>query len=98
MEIDIGSLYKSVTDNKETSIEEKQILLDEIRKLKPASDNRWNFRYVIWSLALVALASPLILISLAIRGEVVSIPEGIMALSSTSVGALAAFVTSTLKK
>lgn len=37
---------------------EKKMLLNEIRKLMPPDENRWNFRYVIWTLALVALSVP----------------------------------------
>ncbi len=37
---------------------EKKMLLNEIRKLGPADENCWNFRFVIWMLALVALSVP----------------------------------------
>lgn len=95
MDNEVSELYKSILEDKELDLEKKKELLDEIRKLKPASDNRWNFRYVIWALALVALSSPLVYV---VHGEIKDFPEGLMALSSTAVGALAAFITSSLKK
>ena len=91
----ISTLYTLVINDKEVSMEDKKVLLDEIRKLKPASENRWNFRYIIWALAIVALVSPL---TVLVHGYTASFPEGVLALSSTAVGALAAFITSGLKK
>lgn len=92
MQNDMHDLYKMVLENKELSLKDKKELLDEIRKLGPGNENRWNFRYVIWALALVALSSPVIQ---AWWGSD-DIPQGLLTISSTAVGALAAFITSGL--
>ncbi|MFT5757714.1 MAG: hypothetical protein ACI9LM_002450 [Alteromonadaceae bacterium] len=99
MDNDIVELCRQIVSDKETSLKEKKALLNEIRKLLPASENRWNFRWVMFGLGLVALSAPLIYIF----GNIFcfssgNIPEGLLALSSTSVGALAAFITSSIKK
>ena len=65
-------------------------LLNEIRKLAPPEGNRWNFRYIIFTLALVALSAPTWMI---VRGDLTR-PQGLLALASTAVGALAAFLSS----
>lgn len=95
MDTEVIALYKSICENNSLDIGTKQVLLDEIRKLKPASENRWNFRYVIWALAIVALASPL---TMLLTQATIEIPDGVLSLSSTAVGALAAFITSGPKK
>ena len=93
MDAEIVTLYKAII---ESNLEkpEKLEYLNEIRKLTPASENRWNFRWVILTLALIAISSPLALVTRAVD----TIPEGLLGLSSTAVGALAAYVTSALKK
>jgi hypothetical protein len=40
-------------------IETKQILLDEIGKLKPPSEYKWNFRSIVIVLDIIALIAPL---------------------------------------
>lgn len=99
MDNDIVELCRQIVSNKDTSLKEKKALLNEIRKLLPASENRWNFRWVMFGLSLVALSAPLIYILGNKFGFAPGdIPEGLLALSSTSVGALAAFITSSVKK
>lgn len=93
MDAEIVALYRSIIESN-LPLPDKLQYFDEIRKLRPASENRWNFRWVILALALVATLSPLALAS----GWVTTLPEGVLGLSSTAVGALAAYVTSGLKK
>ena len=93
MEADIVALYRAVIESN-LPLSEKREYLDEVRKLAPASENRWNFRWVILALALIAISSPLALLTHMVS----SIPEGMLGLSSTAVGALAAYITSALKQ
>jgi hypothetical protein len=93
MEADIVALYRAIIESN-LQLSDKKEFLNEVRKLRPASENRWNFRWVMIALALIAISSPLALITQAVK----EIPAGMLALSSTAVGALAAFITSGLKK
>ena len=94
MDSELVALSKSVIESATLDFNQKKELLDEIRKLRPASENRWNHRYVIWTLALVAISTPIAFV-FKIQTE---IPDVLVALSSTAIGALAAFMTSALKK
>ncbi|MBQ4834854.1 MULTISPECIES: hypothetical protein [Pseudoalteromonas] len=98
LDTEISKLYLKVLEDPKLDLEHKKVLLDEIRKLRPASENRWNFRWVIWALALVAIISPVASAIALIFSKEPNISEGVLALSSTAVGALAAYVTSGLKK
>ncbi len=87
--------------NSGRDIEEIKELLDEIRKLAPDDRNRWNFRYIIWVLGIAALSSPLVFgvialtLALTMDNPVApSIPAELIAISSTAVGALGAFLSS----
>ena len=90
-------MYRSIIES-DMEMDDKLKYLDEVRKLKPPSENRWNFRYVIWAIALVAISSPLMFLAFAVQGKEVDPPEAMLTLSSTAVGALAAYITSALKK
>jgi len=92
MDTDIAQLYKAVIESS-SSEEQKVKYFDEIRKLKPVSENRWNARWVILALVLIAFAAPLS----HIFGET-EVPDGILSLSSAALGALATFITSLAKK
>ena len=73
---------------------EKQKIISELRKALPT--DRWTFRWVIWGLIVVVLipVAGVFLIWL-IKGsiDVNSIPQGLISLASTALGALAAFIT-----
>lgn len=97
MDTDIAELYKSVLDS-ELSKDEKKEFFDEIRKLKPATEQRGNIRWVISALVFVAISSPLLLIILGFQISDPKLPPELLTLSSTAVGALAAFMTSSFKK
>lgn len=57
---DIVQLYKEVIENDKFSTKEKSKLLDEIRKIKDPQQSRWNYWYVIFALAIIAFATPLL--------------------------------------
>ena len=87
----LNDLIKQVIDS-EYSVKEKKILLNELRKLLAPEQNRWHFRYVIWTLALIALSIPLIVIWSCAHGKQLEVPSGLLSLGSAAVGALAAFL------
>jgi len=91
----VSNLYSVVISDKNMDIETKKILLDEIRKLKPPGENKWNFRSIVIVLGIIALIAPL---TVLFHGYADTFPPGVLSLSSTAVGALAAFITSSLKK
>jgi L-asparagine transporter-like permease len=93
MNDNVFEMYKSVIDSERT-IKEKKELLNEIRKLVPGNQNRWNFRWVIWALAAIAIVSPLTFIGTYFNLTDPKVPDAVIALSSTAVGALAAYITS----
>ena len=68
-------------------------MLNEIRKLMSPDQNRWNFRWVILSLALVALSVPIYAFTLVSKSQTVDIPEAILSLGATALGALAGYLT-----
>jgi hypothetical protein len=94
---EVTALYELVLRSGRPVCEQKK-LLNEVRKLLPAEGNRWNFRYVIFTLALVALSVPVVAGVLLCRGKEIDLPEGLLALASTAVGALAAFVSQAVHK
>ena len=88
----VDSLIRVVLENESLSCSEKKMLLDELRKLKPPLEDRWIFRWVIWILGAIALAT-------VSAGLFASKPltEGTLALASAAVGALAAFLSPSVK-
>jgi hypothetical protein len=92
MDIQLMELVKQTLDSKHT-IKEKQKLLNELRKLGAPEENRWHFRYVIWTLALVAISIPIVVLWSIGKSANVDVPSGLLSLGSAAVGALAAFLT-----
>lgn len=84
----IFELHKLVLADGALSVRKKRCLLNEIRKVIPGEQNRWNFRWIVWTLALMALSVPAWLAWT--RGS--TIPPGLLSLASAAVGALAAFL------
>lgn len=94
MNPELIELHKKVLDDNSLNFEQKKEMLDEIRKMIPPDQNRWNFRYAIMPLAVIALATPAYALIAAIRHtSPIDIPEALLSLSSTAIGALAAFLT-----
>jgi hypothetical protein len=88
----IYDLYSQIL-NSDRTVPEKKAMWNEVRKLMSPDDNRWNFRYVVIPLALLALAVPIYAFTLAFRDQPVDIPQALNSLGSAGVGALAAFLT-----
>lgn len=84
-------LMKLVLENPELSPNETKILLNEIRKARPALEDRWIYRWVVYFLGgavLLTVGGTLLLLYLtSVNG--IEIPDGIIALGSTAIGALA---------
>src|SRR5262245_26159216 len=85
----IFDLYGKVLADKELPPEKKEEMFNEIRKITSPIDNRWNFRWVIFALALVALAVPVYALS---HGDA-KIPDALLSIAATAIGALAGLLT-----
>ena len=76
------------------TMDEKKQLIDELRKALPS--DRWTFRYVIWGLIAIVIIPTLgVFILWAVKGDLDAskIPQGLISLASTALGALAAYIT-----
>jgi hypothetical protein len=69
-------------DNKEL-----KKVLDELRNF--ANPGRWVYRTVVWFLGLTALVTVVGVVWLVLCGKGAEIPDGLIALGSASIGALA---------
>lgn len=93
MNNDIFALYEKVLDDpKLDTVEKKKEMFNEIRKLMSPEQNRWNFRYAILPLAFIGLSVPIYAILQIFFGKEIAIPEALLSLASTAVGALAGFI------
>ncbi|MEK6303378.1 MAG: hypothetical protein AABO41_21930 [Acidobacteriota bacterium] len=92
MNSQLVELYKAVVLS-DLKIGDKEKLLNELRKVMAPEENRWHFRIVIWTLALVALSIPIAVLWSLGKGSAVDVPPGLLSLGSAAVGALAAFLT-----
>jgi hypothetical protein len=77
---------------------EKKMLLNELRKLMSPEENRWHFRYVLWTLALMALSIPIAVLWGLAKSTDFQVPDGLLSLGSAAIGALAAFLTPSPRK
>lgn len=71
--------------------EEKIAIINEIRKARPPLADRWLYRSVVWSLGFTVVAT--ILCTAALKYAEFDLPQGVIAIGSASVGALAALIT-----
>jgi hypothetical protein len=83
-------LLRVVLTDPKLEWEQKQKLIDELRKANPAGD-RWTFRSAIWILGLVVLLTIVALWVLSAAGH--KIPEGLVAIGSGAAGGLAGLLT-----
>jgi hypothetical protein len=97
MRTELFDLYIKVLDDQTLNFKQKRQMLNEVRKVMSPEQNRWNFRYVILPLALVALSVLIYaVVLLGFRGAGPSFPEipaPLLSVGSTAVGALAGFLT-----
>jgi hypothetical protein len=91
MSVDITKLSESVI-NQNIDHAKKLELLDQIRKLRSPEENRWNYWYVILTLAILALSVPIYAFAQLIGHGEGKFPEPLLSVASTSVGALAGFL------
>jgi hypothetical protein len=72
--------------------EEKVKIIRELTRAAPT--DRWTLRYVIWGLIAVVVLTIVAVIIPLFHGakELATLPQGIVALASTSLGALAAYL------
>ncbi len=88
----LENLTKIVLDDKGTSVKEKRKLLKDIRRLEAPTDDRWLYRFIVVTLSAVVIISLFFVFVLVFWGEEEAIPSGIVALGSTSIGALAGWL------
>jgi hypothetical protein len=87
----VNDLIDVVLRNESLDAKEKRKLIDELRKASPAINDRWLYRWVVWSLGAVAFASVIGFIVLAALEK--TIPQGLVALGSGAIGGLAGLST-----
>lgn len=68
----------------------KNVLINEVRKVSPASD-RWTFRWAIWILGATVILAVVALWVLSYYDH--KIPEGLVAIGSGAAGGLAGLLT-----
>lgn len=89
---EVAELFRIIIENKEMNILQKKLLLGEVRKLRPPEEDRWVYRTVVWVLGIVAILT--VAYPFIAGGEM---PQGLLAIGSAAMGALAGYLTPTLK-
>jgi hypothetical protein len=90
--LSVNDLIEVVLRSEKHTWKEKKKLIDEIRKNSPALNDRWLYRWVVWFLGATAILSVVGLVVLLYFNK--DLPDGLIALGSASVGALAGLFTS----
>lgn len=99
MNSDLFKLHTKILEDSSLTFEQKKEMFNEIRKIMPPSQNRWHFRYAILPLAIVALSVPAYaFIMMFYTNQSASIPDALLSLGSTALGAIAAFLTNHTEK
>ncbi len=83
---DIVHLIRIVLESN-ASTDEKKRLINELRKARPALQDRWLYRWVVWFLGAAAVGAIIAISWLVTEGS--DAPDGLIALGSAAVGALA---------
>ncbi len=91
----IAKILTEIPNDCALTVEERIRVADELRKSLPPESNRWTFRYALWGVCLVAILPPIILAGVSpwIQEANSQIIASIIQISSTGVGALAAYMT-----
>jgi hypothetical protein len=84
-------LLQGVVTDPKLEWEQKQKLIDELRKTGPVSD-RWTFRWAIWILGAAVILTIVALWVLTAAGHT-DIPDGLVAIGSSAAGGLAGLLT-----
>lgn len=86
----LNDLIEIVVRN-DLDADDKKSLIAELRKTSPTFHDRWLYRYVVWSLGLVAVLS---VVGFVVMGTLdKTIPDGLVALGSAAIGGLAGLST-----
>jgi len=96
MDQNLYNLHMQVLSDSTYSYKQKKGMLHQVRKLTPADQNRWNFRFVLIPIMAIALTIPIYVLFQMAKGVNmgdITIPEALVSLGSTALGALAAFFT-----
>jgi len=80
-------LMKMVLSDSKTTPEQKKMLIDELRKNNPGASDRWAYRWSVWILGGAIILTILCVSILA--GFDAKPPEGLLAIGTGVVGALA---------
>jgi hypothetical protein len=96
MTLTLADLYLKIIEMPNLKPGEREDLLNDVRKLQSPEVNRWNFRYVIFALAMLALSVPIYAMWQLAVGSESRIPDALLSVAATAVGALAGFVTQTM--
>lgn len=89
----LRQLMLCVLDDPKLTPDEKQELIDELRKASPPKHDRWPYRNTIWFLGAAVLLT--ILFLFLISSAEAEIPEALVAIGSAAVGALAGLLAPT---
>lgn len=83
----LGDLMKMVLSDSKTTPEQKKMLIDELRKNNPGASDRWAYRWSVWILGGGVIVT--IICASILAGMHVDPPEGLLAIATGLVGALA---------
>ena len=92
MHPDITNLVSKVLSDQQLDFQQKKEMLNELRKLQAPESNRWNFRFVIWTLSALSISIPFIVVVSLFKEKAFDIPDSLLSLGSAAVGALATFL------
>jgi uncharacterized integral membrane protein len=93
MPIDMGTIILEILKDEKTTVDEKSRLLNELRKSMTPANNRWNAWYVLFGLIAIAIAAPVFFVVALYLQKPPELPQALISLSATAVGALAAYLT-----
>lgn len=87
----VFSLMAKVIENEKITHNEKIQLLDEIRKARPALEDRWIYRWVVNFIGISLLLTVVVITICIFKGES-NIPDGVIAIGSGALGALSSLL------
>ncbi len=85
----VFSLMAKVIEDKDLNPVEKAKLLDEIRKARPALEDRWIYRWIVYFLGATVILTVFGSFAMVVVQKDANIPDGLIALGSGALGALA---------
>lgn len=91
------SLMAKVIQDDNFNTDQKIKLLDEIRKARPALEDRWIYRWIVYFLGSTVILTVLGGFIMVMLEASTSIPDGLIALGSAALGALATLLSNRSK-